>query len=606
MSAPGAAARHGRQVPIGDDDTIADAFAARVALTPHAVAYREFDAVAQAWKSHTWSETAGMVSRVRAAFAAEGLEPGERVAIMLRNGKEWVWFDQGALAQGLVTVPVYVEDRPDNIAYCLNDAGVKLLVVEGEEHLSRLAEVRDRMPGLRRIVTAKSTAATGDPVVRSLSDWLPATSPEEAPARVGAGALATIVYTSGTTGRPKGVMLSHRNMLQNVLSGLGGIDVYAEDVFLSFLPLSHMFERTVGYYLTMVAGAQVAFARSIAQLSEDFRIVRPTAIVSVPRIYERLHAAIQGQLEEASGAKRRLFDFATRTGWSLFEWRQGRGPWKPAFLLWPALRALVAARLLDRLGGRLRIAVSGGAALNPRIARTFIGLGLPICQGYGLTEASPVVSVNRLEKNDPASIGAVLPGIEVAFGENGVLRVRGPNVMMGYWNNPEATAQVLDDAGWLDTGDQAKLENGLLYITGRIKEIIVMANGEKVPPVDMELAIQLDPLLEQALVVGEGKPFLGALVVVDRDAWQATAQANGLPADPAGEGRERAEKFVLARIAEQLHEFPGYAQVRRVALLADGWTVDNGLLTPTLKPKRTRILEQNRALLADLYRGHGT
>jgi len=216
-----------------------------------------------------------------------------------------------------------------------------------------------------------------------------------------------------------------------------------------------------------------------------------------------------------------------------------------------------------------------------------------------------VVSVNRLEKNDPASIGAVLPGIEIGFGENGVLLVRGPNVMLGYWNNPEATAKVKSADGWLDTGDQARIEDGLLYITGRIKEIIVMANGEKVPPVDMELAIQLDPLLEQALVIGEGKPYLGALVALADEEWARVAAAEGLPADPHGEGRERAEKLVLSRIAAQLRAFPGYAQVRRVAILRDKWTVDNGLLTPTLKPKRAKILEANRDRVAEIYKGHG-
>jgi long-chain acyl-CoA synthetase len=597
-------ARDKHYVPVTPQDSLATAFARRVALSPDSPAYLEHDAASRSWKAHTWAQTARMVGRVRAGLAAEKLAPGERVAIMLRNSKEWVWFDQGALAQGLVTVPVYVDDRPDNIAYCLNDAGARLLVVEGEEHLKRLAEVRAALPGVVRIIAVRKVDLPGDPVARTLADWLPEEPAAGPPLAVDGGSLATIVYTSGTTGRPKGVMLSHQNVLQNVLSGLGGIDVFTGDVFLSFLPLSHMFERTVGYYLTMVAGSQVAFARSIPHLAEDFRTVRPTAIVSVPRIYERLHATIQAQLQDTSEARRRLFEFARRTGWDLFQWRQGRGPWKPAFLLWPMLRALVAAKLLDRLGGRLRIAVSGGAALNPQIARTFIGLGLPICQGYGLTEAAPVVSVNRLERNDPASIGGVLPGIEVAFGDNGVLLVRGPNVMMGYWNNPEATAGVMRAGGWLDTGDQARLEDGLLYITGRIKEIIVMSNGEKVPPVDMELAIQLDPLLDQVLVVGEGKPFLGALVTLDMDEWARVAEAAGLPADPHGEARERAEKFVLARIASQVHAFPGYAQVRRVALLAGKWTVDNGLLTPTLKPKRATILELHRDRLAEIYRGH--
>ena len=597
--------REQQYVKVHEGDTLAVAFAKRVALSPLAVAYRDYDAREQLWQAYSWAETAEQVGRVRAALEAEGLVPGDRVAIMLKNSRHWIWFDQGATAAGLVTVPLYVDDRPDNLAYCLNDAGVKVLVVEGSEALKRLDAVRDRMPGVVRIVTVRRHDGPADERVRTLEDWLPERGSTPPPADVPGTGLATIVYTSGTTGRPKGVMLSHQNMLQNAKAGLEAFDVYTDDVFLSFLPLSHMFERTGGYYLTMLAGAEVAFARSVAQLAEDFKKVRPTVIFSVPRIYERLHAAIQGQLRDARPARRALFEFAHRTGWSLFQWKHGRGGWKPAFLLWPLLRSLVASKLLERLGGRLRLAISGGAALNPTIAQTFIGLGLPLCQGYGLTEASPVVSVNRLDHNDPASIGEVLPGIEVRFGENSVLQVKGPNVMLGYWNNPEATAKVLGPDGWLDTGDQAKLENGRLTITGRIKEIIVLANGEKVPPVDMELAIQLDPLLEQVLVVGEGKPFLGALVVLDMEEWFRVAGDQGLVTDPAGEKREKAEKFVAARIAERLNAFPGYAQVRKVALLTERWSVDNGLLTATLKPKRMVILDRYKDRVAALYKGHG-
>ena len=597
--------REQQYVKVHAEDTLAVAFAKRVALSPIAVAYREYDAREELWQSYTWAETAEQVGRVRAALEAEGLVPGDRVAIMLRNGRHWVWFDQGAAAGGFVTVPLYVDDRPDNLAYCLGDAGVKVLVVEGTEALKRLDAVRDQMPGVARIVTVKRHEGPADERVRALEDWLPEQASTAPPAGVPGTGLATIVYTSGTTGRPKGVMLSHQNMLQNAKAGLEAFDVYTDDLFLSFLPLSHMFERTGGYYLTMLAGAEVAFARSVALLAEDFRKVRPTVIFSVPRIYERLHAAIQGQLRDAGPFKRALYEFAHRTGWSLFEWRQGRGSWKPAFLLWPLLQSLVASKLLERLGGRLRLAISGGAALSPAIAQSFIGLGLPICQGYGLTEASPVVSVNRLERNDPASIGEVLPGLEVKFGENSALLVKGPSVMLGYWNNPEATAKVLREDGWLDTGDQAKLEHGRLYITGRIKEIIVLANGEKVPPVDMELAIQLDPLLEQVLVVGEGKPFLAALVVLDMEEWFRIAGDQGLVTDPSGQKREKAEKLVVARIAERLHAFPGHAQVRKAALLTERWTVDNGLLTATLKPRRSVIVERYKDRVAELYKAHG-
>ena len=591
-------------VPLTGSQSIAEVFAARSALSPEAIAYRDFDPRMKGWKSHTWRDMAELVGRVRGAVVREGLARGDRVAIMLKNSKEWIAFDQGAFAEGLVTVPLFVDDRPDNVAYILNDAGVKLLFVEGEEHLKRLKPVAGQIPGVKRIVTVREVEKGEDPRVQAMAEWLADEPVATPPVAVEAKSLATIVYTSGTTGRPKGVMLSHDNILSNVKSCLGAYDVYTDDVFLSFLPMSHMFERTVGYYLTMVTGSTVAIARSIPQLSEDFKSVRPTIIVSVPRIFERLNAAVRNQLKDASPRKRQLFEFTHGVGWRLFLWRQGRGAWDATFLLWPLLKALVANKLLARFGGRLRLCISGGAALNPQIAHTFIGLGLPICQGYGLTEASPVVSVNRLDRNDPVSIGAVLPGIEIAFGENDVLLVKGPNVMMGYWNNPEATAKAIDAAGWLDTGDQATHVDGIIHITGRIKEIIVLGNGEKVPPTDMELAIQLDPLVEQVMIVGEGMPFLGALVVLNMDEWFKVAQLNGLVADPNGENRDRAEKLVAARIAGHVKGFPGYAQVRRVALFTEAWTVDNGMLTPTLKLKRNVILERSRDRIAVMYRGH--
>jgi long-chain acyl-CoA synthetase len=250
--------REQQYVKVHPEDTLAVAFAKRVALSPLAVAYREYDAREKLWQAYSWAETAEQVGRVRAALEAEGLVPGDRVAIMLKNSRHWIWFDQGAAAAGLVTVPLYVDDRPDNIAYCLNDAGVKLLVVEGSEALKRLDTVRDGMPGVVRIVTVKRHDGPADERVRNLGDWLPERGSTAPPAGVPANGLATIVYTSGTTGRPKGVMLSHQNMLQNARAGLEAFDVYTDDVFLSFLPLSHMFERTGGYYLTMLAGAEVA------------------------------------------------------------------------------------------------------------------------------------------------------------------------------------------------------------------------------------------------------------------------------------------------------------------------------------------------------------
>ena len=592
-----------RYLMFEDGATIADVFALRCRTSPNAPAYREYDSATNDWRGVTWREIGELVARAREGLRRDGLVAGERIAIMMKNSVNWVLFDQAAYANGMVPVPLFVDDRPDNVAYILNDAGVKVIVIDGEEHWKRLKTVKDQLIGLQRIISIKPIVDADEPRLTTLADWLPSApgSFERPPTE--ANALATIVYTSGTTGRPKGVMLSHRNMLSNVQSGLAVYDVYPEDVFLSFLPLSHMFERTCDYYLNMVSGASIVFSRSIPQLAEDFRIVQPTVIFSVPRIYERFYAAIQEQLKKSSPIRRRLFEFAVDTGWSKFEYEHGRGTWKPTYLLWPVLEKLVAKKLLDRLGGKLKFAISGGAALSPSVAKVFIGLGLPICQGYGLSEASPLLTVNLLERNNPRSIGLAVPSVELRIGNNGELLARGPNIMMGYWKNAEATRAVLSDDGWLSTGDQVAIdEQGYVTITGRLKDIIVMGNGEKVPPVDMELAIQLDPVFEQVLVFGEGKPYLSAVAVLNDDEWaRAAADAK---VDLTSDANGKAEKLLVQRIAKRIKDFPGYAQVRKVSVVKEKWTIDNGLITPTLKLKRNVIVTKYAAAIESMYKGH--
>jgi long-chain acyl-CoA synthetase len=273
--------------------------------------------------------------------------------------------------------------------------------------------------------------------------------------------------------------------------------------------------------------------------------------------------------------------------------------------LWPILKKLVADKLLARFGGKLRFAVAGGAALSPVVSKVFVGLGLPICQGYGLTEASPLLAVNLLDKNDPNSVGSIVPGVQTRIGENGVLLAKGPNVMMGYWNNPEATRAVLSDDGWLNTGDQVRIdEHGYVHITGRIKEIIVLGNGEKVPPVDMELAIQMDPLFEQVLVYGEAKPYLSAIVVLNDEEWGRTASEAKLDVRLDGDGREKSEKFLVQRISKLTKLFPGYASIRKVAVAREKWTIDNGMITPTLKLKRDAIFGHYANAIDEMYKGH--
>jgi long-chain acyl-CoA synthetase len=581
----------------------------RIRRTPEGLAYRSYDAQSRSWRDTQWREVGRETARWQAALAAEGLAPGDRVAVHLRNSKEWVFFDQAALACGLVVVPLYTDDRPDNVAWIMENSAVRLLLVQDAGNWRRLAPALSGQEHLERVLILHSGSRDApesvlqDPRVSYVNDWLPQQAGTLQPREsADPHALASIVYTSGTTGRPKGVMLSHHNMLSIAHSALTMIDVFQEDLFLSFLPLSHTLERTAGYYLPIMAGSGVAYARSILQLGEDLQHIRPTVLIAVPRIFERVFARIQGQLDRQAGFRRALFGLTTRVGWHRFQRQQGRAHWHPALLAWPLLSRLVAGKVTERLGGRLRLAVSGGAALSLPVAKTFIGLGVPILQGYGLTETSPVISVNIPEDNEPGSVGVPLKGVEVRVGENDELLVRTPGMMQGYWNNHVATGEVIDPEGWLHTGDQARIERGHIYITGRLKDILVMSNGEKIPPMDMELAISLLPAVDQALVIGEGESWLAAILVLNPEAWRALAEQHRLDADDGASLTDAAlHANLLKGIRGTLKNFPGYAKIRRLILTVEPWTVENGLLTPTLKVKRARVLEKFAGEVRALY-----
>jgi long-chain acyl-CoA synthetase len=586
--------------------TLDGLFRERVKRTPDLVAYRAYNEAHNNWRNYSWGQIEHQVARWQAALEKDGLKPGDRVAVMLRNSPEWVMFDQAALGLGLVVVPLYTQDRPENVAYIIHDSGCKVLLIEGAEQWKPLSEVKGQMDSLVRIVTVLPVPNAGEPRARSLGEWLPDQGGAVRHVPRDPKALATIVYTSGTTGRPKGVMLSHHNIVSNAAAALSVLSPAHSDIFLSFLPLSHTFERTVGYYLTMMTGSTVAYSRGIPQLAEDLQAIRPTFLVSVPRIYERVYGRIRAALDEGSPAKKKLFLLTVEVGYARFEHSQGRGPWKLSFLLWPVLNALVAKKILARLGGRLQAAISGGAALPPDISRVFIGVGLTVLQGYGLTETSPIVCANRPEDNVPASIGTTIPGVEVKLGSQNALMIKGPNVMLGYWNNPEATKAMIGPDGWLNSGDTARIdEKGHVFITGRLKEIIVLSNGEKVPPVDIEAAIARDPLFEQVMLLGEGKPYLSVVVVLNADHWKKLCEERGLnPSSPDAARSRQVDEVLVSRVAAQMKEFPGYAQVRRVTATLEPWTVENGLLTPTMKLKRAKVMERFNAEIDRMYAGH--
>ncbi len=584
--------------------TIQGLFRARVNLSPNVVAFTEYDEPSESWQESTWHEMGNQVIQWQQLMLGLGLKKGDHVSIMAGNGRNWVRFDQAALGLGLVTVPLYVEDRADNIAYIIENADVKALFVDGDEQWSELFACKTPMPNLKHIISfsdideasvkkdkrLQNSSALLKPVDSSLS-----LITEE----VDSESLATIVYTSGTTGKPKGVMLSHKNMLTNSASALKCAQVDEDNVFLSFLPLSHMLERSAGYYLPVMAGASIAYTRGIAQLGEDLMIIKPTILISVPRIYEKVFAKIQAGLEEKSKIARFLFNKAVNVGWERFEYQQGRRSWFPGLLLWPLLNKLVAGKILAKLGGRMTIAISGGAPLPPDIAKVFIGLGLPLLQGYGLTETSPILTVNRPDANIPHSIGQSVPGVSLRIAGGDELQAKGDNIMLGYWKNEKATTETFED-GWLQTGDCARVDDlGYYYITGRIKDILVLANGEKVPPADMEMALAIEPLFENVLIVGEGRSHITALMTLEEDEWAKYKAKHGFT-DKDLASKEFKEA-IAEKISERLAPFPGYAVVKDFIVLNEHWTVEGGLVTPTMKVKRPKVLEKYSKEIEEMY-----
>jgi len=589
--------------------TLPALFSERVKRSPEKIAYRQYVAEADTWQSYKWNQIYQLVCRWRQVLQQENLAKGDRVAIILGNGVEWVCFDQAAQSLGLVVVSLYTTDTDENIAYILGNAGVRLLLVDAVSTWHKLYNHCQSLNCLQRVLCLnrnEEDSPRRDERFSYVEDILPDEAPSYINIEISPDDLATIIYTSGTTGRPKGVMLSQHNLLSNAEAVQKRIPAYTNDVFLSFLPLAHGFERTVEYVLPMMAASCVVYARSINLLRDDLMVIRPTVFISAPRLYEKIYVAIQEKIT-ASWLKRRLFDWTVALGWKKFLAAQQCGPRLNVLqqLFLKLLQSLVSRKVLSKLGGRLRVAVTGAAPLSPRVSRFFIGLGLPLLEGYGLTEAGPVVSGNNPADNVPGSVGRALPGIKVKIAKDGELLVRSPGVMLGYWQQAQDTQEVIDKDGWLHTGDLAEILDEHIYIRGRSKEILVTSTGEKIAPADMESAILLDPMFTQAMVVGEAKPYLAALLTLNEEAWSKFAKDLGLdPANVRALQSEIAINAVLVRLAKLLNKFPVYAQIRAVYLTCEPWTIENGLLTPTLKIKRHVLEERFADQIRQLYSGH--
>lgn len=580
-----------------DAFTIGQAFNERVNLTPDKTAYTEFNHQTQKWQSYTWHETRALAASVQQWLKESGVAEGDRIALMLPNSVMWVAIDQAAAGMGVITVPLYPNDREDNVHYILEKTACRLLLISSSEQCELSKHFVAEIESLQNIVlTDEIDTSVKLPVLKEQlkkyqnsmfsADGCSCNDP------------ATIVFTSGTTGRPKGVILSHRNLLVNAADSGRAVPVSEEDQLLSFLPLSHTFERTTGYYAPMLHGAEITYTRSIDQLAEDLQIIKPTILISVPRIYERVYAKIIEQVQHKSAFAQKLFKYAHEIGYKKFCYQQGTGDWALSFLLHPLLDMLVAKKIREKLGGKLKFAVAGGAAFAKELNAFFIGMGVNVVQGYGMTESSPVISANRVDKNIIGSVGFAFENVEVKLSSIGELMVRGDSVMLGYWDNEEATKKVLTEDGWLYTGDIARIEDGVIYITGRVKDIIVLSNGEKIPPADVEHAVCSDALFDQAIVIGERKPFLSVIVVLNPEQCKSQRiSANNL-------NSEEVKAELLKKISAYMDEFPGYAQIYQITATLEPWEVENGLLTPTLKIKREKVKQLFKQEIDAMYAGH--
>lgn len=557
-------------------------------------------------EDHTWcwlthGEVQQRVRRVANWLYSTGVRPGDRVGLLGHNSPEWCIADFAILRIGAVTVPAYFTDPAEAVQYVFEDADCKLVLVEPGIQQAKLNTSKAPVFTLRNDSSGNMERITlnGIGCDSSFDGKIDVDTPER-------DALATLIYTSGTTGNPKGVMLTHGNLLSDVAAELDVMPVFSSDTFLSFLPASHAFERNVGQFLPIACGARIAYAENITTLMRDIPEVHPTIMISVPRLYEKIYAGVNEALSHASAIKRKLFDKAQALGMEHFQLKQRGSDFTGGkAVIFRILDHIVHGKLRARLGGRLRLFISGGAALHPDIAQFLLAAGITVCPGYGLSESSPVLTVNPAWKIKPDTVGPALPSVELRVSAAGELLARGPMIMQGYWQKPEETAKVLDSDGWLHTGDLVEMdEDGYVRIVDRKKELIVLSNGENVPPARVEKFLAIDACVLQAMVVGEQKPYITALIVPD--ALQLGAMWSRDKRDPLSEDWRKnvdVHQWLLQRMHRQCHGLPRFMQVKDFIFVDEEWTQAQGMLTPTLKLKRRKIMLSHQVEIDAMYAG---
>ncbi|MFN2563963.1 MAG: long-chain fatty acid--CoA ligase [Gemmatimonadaceae bacterium] len=557
-----------------------------------------------------------LLERVRrAALGLQelGVRSGDRVGLLSENRPEWAIADYACLTACMADVPIYPNSTADQAAYILRDSGAAAIFVSTADQAAKIAQVRRQCPALRHVIGFDAHRHPG--VDMTLAELEARGASAESPERIATyrkaadavrpGDLATIIYTSGTTGDPKGVMLTHDNIFSNVRAARSVVPFAGEDICLSFLPLSHIFERMAGHYMMLDTGTSIAYAESMEKVRDNLPEVRPTLVLSVPRLYEKMYAAVLEKALSGSFVKKQIFFWARRVAdrWA-DEKLSGATPKGLLALQYALAQRLVFSKLKARTGGRLRYFVSGGAPLAPEINKFFYAAGLVILEGYGLTETSPVIAVNSPNRFKIGTVGKPVAGVEVTIAPDGEILTRGPHVMKGYYNKPEATAEVLDAEGWFHTGDIGEIDaDGFLRITDRKKDIIVTAAGKNIAPQPIEGMVKQNKFVTEAVMIGDRRRYPVMLVVPNWDNLEKWARHKNVTWTSRGEllqnsaVKEKMEREVLG----ELQHLARFEMPKRVGLLEHEFSVERGELTPTLKVKRRVVDKAYKGLIDTLY-----
>lgn len=560
------------------------------------------------WRKYSTKEIKDIVDKLSAGLLAMGISSGDmsvegrdKIAILCKNRPEWVFLDLAVQQIGAVLIPIYPTAHINDIQYIMNDAGVKLVFFNDGELLAKVKEATAAASSVKEIISfEKMEGIRHWAELLTLGQQEHFAAIEEASKKINTEDLFTIIYTSGTTGFPKGVMLSHHNVLSNVLSTLPHFPLTMNTRVLSFLPLNHIFERMVTY-IFLFAGASIHYAESLDTLGENFKEVKPEMFTTVPRLLEKVYEKILAKGSEQTGVKRKLFFWALGLGEKFDVQEKGSAAYQLQLSL---ARKIVFKKWREALGDSVKCIVTGAAACPVRLIRIFSAAGIPILEGYGQTESSPVISVNQLDETKwmISTVGTVIDGVEVRLAEDGEILCKGPNVMMGYYKRPDLTAETVID-GWLHTGDIGTLVDGkFLKITDRKKEIFKTSGGKFVAPQPIENKLAESPFIEQVMIVGSGQKFTGALIVPSQRALQEWCKEKGIEVNAEGLLHNPQVQHHYKEIINEVNKnFNNVEQVKKFELLPTEWSIEGGELTPTLKLKRKVIMEKYGDVVNRIY-----